>query len=154
MINTIKSNREEQERKEVREFSDWLIKKDADFLEKIRKAVYTGNVYGIDILAGKSNREEYIEFVEVCSIAKIVIFEIYLQLNVKREQDLYKNEGIEKIHKKAMMLIDAIEDYTQQLPKIKEIGEAETKQKQNNIFNLTNECDTEIQKYAQALYKI
>ena len=154
MKRTIRNSKKEQERKEVRDFADWLIKRDAEFLEKIRKATYNGSVYGIDVQTEKSSREKYIEFVEICSVAKIAIFEIYLQLNVKREQELYKNDKIEIIHKKAMMLIEAIEDYTQQLPKIKEIGEDVTKHKQTNILNLANECDIEIQQYAQALYKI
>lgn len=154
MVKIIKTTREDQKYEEIRKFTEWLISKEADFLDKVRKMVHESSVFGVDVQSGKNTREKLLAIVESCYSAKIVIFEVYLFIQTKENLPKYRNDEYDKVKNKLESLIDAIELFGREFYQAAESGEEVLEQKTGNIINLLNDCDVEIRKYVQMLLEI
>jgi len=152
MHNELLQGKKEKKEQEISKFIDYLIEHSAWIIERVENMSYCA-IEAVDLSEDDEMDMPMInKFLSAKRLARTAVFDVWAQLELKKDDKFYTNDKTSTVHQKADQLFNDLSDYEVFVLKAKEVDD-EMMEKNGQIFDLTNELCDAIQEYVKELSK-
>lgn len=152
MHNELLQGKKEKKEQEISKIIDYLIEHSAWIIERVENMSYCA-IEAVDLSKDDEMDMPMInKFLSAKRLARTAVFDVWAQLELKKDDKFYMNDKTSTVHQKADQLFDDLSDYEVFVLKAKEVDD-EMMERNGQIFDLTNELCDAIQEYVKELSK-